>query len=146
MVADRDRADGFIEDRIERLEMLYEMMHGMINSLQRRVAEQDDVYNRLNHIEKDLQAALGKTSNDWPREPTAIEKRITALQNDIGIAVRSAPRRTIKGGWVNVYQGMLGFAAFGNTTFETKGEADFKGGPNRIACIQIPDITEGEGL
>lgn len=55
------------------------------------------------------------------------------------------PKRVIKGGWINVYEGPKGSANIG-ALCESKVEADMFHSPSRVACIQIPDITEGEGL
>jgi hypothetical protein len=61
------------------------------------------------------------------------------------------PKRTIKGGWVNVYvrrppgeRETLNDSLV--TFYVTRQAADAAAASNRIACIQIPDITEGEGL
>jgi len=61
----------------------------------------------------------------------------------------SQPKRTIKGGWLNVWAVDGGGRAMNPTLFDTKDEADKHAAEDsgtRIACIQIPDITEGEGL
>lgn len=58
----------------------------------------------------------------------------------------SAEKATIKGGWVNVYRNVDadGTMMFGRV-HSSREEADTHH-LKRIACIQIPDITEGEGL
>lgn len=59
------------------------------------------------------------------------------------------PKRTIKGGWVNVWFKGGGGVALDPNIRDTKASADsYASGDEgrRIACIQIPDFTEGEGL
>lgn len=50
-----------------------------------------------------------------------------------------------KGGWVNVYSARGGRTSLSGF-YPTKADAHAGSSPDRIACIQIPDITEGEGL
>jgi hypothetical protein len=54
------------------------------------------------------------------------------------------PKRIIKGGWVNVYQDAAG--PYFTRPWFTRDEADKQAADGRISCIQIPDITEGQGL
>lgn len=57
-------------------------------------------------------------------------------------------KRTIKGGWVNVYPGR-GYLTPLDGPHPAKNVADaWAAGDerDRIACIQIPDFQEGEGL
>lgn len=60
----------------------------------------------------------------------------------------SPPKPTIKGGWVNVYWNKHRKIAMVGELYPTQAEAgaDGTGARARIACIQIPDIQEGEGL
>lgn len=64
----------------------------------------------------------------------------------------SRPPRVLKGGWVNVYPSPkppgeeLGFNGSFVTIYGTKEDADLSACSNRFACIQIPEITEGDGL
>lgn len=64
----------------------------------------------------------------------------------------SRPPRSLKGGWVNVYPSPkppgeeLGLNGSFVTIYETKEFAHLAACSNRFACIQIPDIAEGEGL
>ena len=55
------------------------------------------------------------------------------------------PTRVLRGGWVNIYAGPESAGSF-VTWFETKGEADSAACSNRFACIEIPEISEGDGL
>lgn len=64
---------------------------------------------------------------------------------------RRAPR-TLKGGWINVYPSPkppgeeLGFSGSFVTIYKTQEDARRAACSNCFACIQIPEITEGEGL
>jgi hypothetical protein len=51
-----------------------------------------------------------------------------------------APKPVIKGGWLNIYKDSQ------PVWHRTRALADGGAGAYRIACIRIPDITEGEGL
>jgi hypothetical protein len=60
------------------------------------------------------------------------------------------PKSTINGGWMNVYEA-VGYADMADMTgpFSRRDWADDaarRDGRTRRACIQIPDMTEGEGL
>jgi hypothetical protein len=60
------------------------------------------------------------------------------------------PKSTIKGGWMNVYEA-VGYAEMSDMTgpFSRRDWADDaarRDRRTRRACIQIPDMTEGEGL
>jgi hypothetical protein len=62
---------------------------------------------------------------------------------------RAKPKRTIKGGWVNVYLDEYGRASVGSLHPTKEGAVGLRSATETapiIACIQIPDITEGEGL
>lgn len=70
-----------------------------------------------------------------------------------GLAHRETPPQTptkrikrLKGGWVNVYWNDYRRLMMLGEVRPTKAEADADGTSGRIACIQIPDIIEGEGL
>lgn len=58
------------------------------------------------------------------------------------VEIIPAPVKRKFSGWVNVYWGSV--IEFSDL-FDTKERAD-KYGDNRIACIQIPEFTEGDGL
>lgn len=55
------------------------------------------------------------------------------------------PPRVLKMGWINVYAAPTSRGSF-VTWFESKDDADAGACSNRFACIQIPEITEGDGL
>lgn len=64
----------------------------------------------------------------------------------------SRPPRSLKGGWANVYpspkppgEELVLNGSF-VTIYETKEDANRASCANRFACIQLPDIAEGEGL
>lgn len=60
--------------------------------------------------------------------------------------------RVLKGGWVNVYPSPkppgeeLGLNGSFVTIYETQESAHQAACSNRFACIEIPDIAEGDGL
>ena len=58
---------------------------------------------------------------------------------------RPAPKKL--SGWLNIYKplGRYGPRA-GHALFETKAEADKHAGGDRVACIDLSQFTEGEGL
>lgn len=82
-----------------------------------------DTTNRFRKIEEDI---------------ILIMRRLYKLEHDRG--PQGSAKRTIKGGWVNVYR------HGGGMYHPTREDADSSGINNRIACIQIPDFQEGEGL
>ncbi|HMH95668.1 MAG TPA: hypothetical protein VK577_03695 [Bradyrhizobium sp.] len=62
------------------------------------------------------------------------------------------PPKSLKGGWVNVYpspkppgEELVLNGSF-VTIYETREDANRAACSNRFACVQIPDIAEGEGL
>lgn len=78
-----------------------------------------------------------------------IEGFLRRFKPDPDMSTEPAPQTpykpTIQGGWLNVYRaGSLAIDIKGR--YLTKVVADEAARPDRIACIQIPDITEGEGL
>lgn len=62
------------------------------------------------------------------------------------------PPRTLKGGWINVYPSPkpageeLGLNGSFVTIYETQEDARRAACSDRFACIQIQEITEGDGL
>lgn len=65
--------------------------------------------------------------------------------------LKATAPRAIKGGWVNVYcppgkDEVHGLPGSFVTAYPTREEADVAAVSNRIACIQIPDFNEGDGL
>jgi hypothetical protein len=67
---------------------------------------------------------------------------------DACTAAADRAKRTIKGGWVNVWQNPRGFvlSAFPHQTKASAHDEAVNDTGVRIACILIPDITEGQGL
>jgi hypothetical protein len=56
------------------------------------------------------------------------------------------PKRVIKGGWLNVYRDGSGYRLDDKPCSDKRAVDGFTPSGERIACIQIPDFTEGEGL
>lgn len=58
---------------------------------------------------------------------------------------KAAPKQ-IKGGWVNVYR--AGTRQWYGHVHDSRSDANFEAATQmtRLACIQIPDFTEGDGL
>lgn len=55
-----------------------------------------------------------------------------------------APKNSYSGLWANIYEDRTGVYLFGHAT--RRGADLGAGGGRRIACIKLPDFTEGEGL
>lgn len=74
-----------------------------------------------------------------------------AYVQNIGLIIKALreyaarPRRVLRMGWINVYAAPTSRGSF-VTWFESKEDADAGACSDRFACIQIPEITEGEGL
>lgn len=66
-----------------------------------------------------------------------------ASETDGSDLIESPCEIQVAGGWFNVYE--TGRSDF---IYTSKQSADFNGGPNRFACIEIPATTvkEGSGL
>lgn len=95
---------------------------------------------RLDHTNQRVDA-LEKAA-----ELTAAVNRLAAIKPQPTHPAFDPPKPTIKGGWVNVYRDRSGVAArIADYVWADKEDAD-AAGIDRIACIQIPDIQEGEGL
>ena len=78
-----------------------------------------------------------------------VDRRLGQIIAHVGVPMNAAApptKRTIKGGWVNVYDYGHGVLHCSPIFFRTRAECDTEGTNSPIACIQIPDITEGEGL
>lgn len=82
--------------------------------------------------------------DDHSRQIASLKERVAKLEHDHG--PHEPAKRTIKGGWANVYRYHNGNIQITPCMFRTRAECDGEGTDHRIACIQIPDIEEGEGL
>lgn len=57
------------------------------------------------------------------------------------------PKGVMRGGWINVYRyDRVPVLHVSPIIFRTREECDTEGTGHRVACIHIPDFTEGEGL
>jgi uncharacterized coiled-coil protein SlyX len=124
---------GHIDKLNARFENLELLRLARIARLEAKHAEMDEAVAYLN----------GKNTDD---RLNALEKanELTAAVGRLAAVKPDAAKRTIKGGWVNVYRGIERLTGLGSL-YEDKVDADTFGN-GRIACIRIPDITEGEGL
>jgi hypothetical protein len=138
------------------------VLQGQIDALSEN---QERLLDRINSMERARSVAMGvsdKMSTKLDAHDEAIEKgfdvRISVLEHkaasledrldrhaiEISSKVNARtepPKRTIKGGWLNVYPAGAGFYLY-----PTREEADLRASSRRVACIMFPDITEGEGL
>lgn len=124
-----------------------------------------DVEKRLTAIEKRnglLAASEGRFPTNaeiaamGPSDPAKTYKRTNEIaaaavreaMPELAAAVDAA-KRTIKGGWINVWAKDFDCRVAGPGIFASKEIADdwaSRDAGRRIACIRIPDFTEGEGL
>lgn len=90
---------------------------------------------------------LGHKADGAHIKVDALSKRVERLIVDkaSGEVVGRLPR-VIKGGWLNVYRDGAGYRLDDKPCSDKAAVDAFTPSGERIACIQIPDITEGEGL
>ncbi len=109
-------------------------------------------------------ARIAKMSEEHANDVAATDLRMDRLSAKIGDLFdqidslrgwaekheHPAPaKRTIKGGWLNVWANPTADRVVGPIVFNSRFEADRSAridSGTRIACIKIPDFTEGEGL
>lgn len=112
--------------------------------------------------------AMAERIDNLEKHCEALQGRLDQADNEIGFLARhlgfsvadgqivrlngdpirqseASIKRVIKGGWVNVYKKDGAVGAIG-PIYQNKGLCDHFRMADVIACIQIPDITEGEGL
>jgi hypothetical protein len=104
-------------------------------------------------VARDLQRQIASDrhrANLHGERITTLEDRLNQAPDDPCPPAPPAPKRIIKGGWVNVYRGDYNGAHIdASKRWANKGDAEadtFGDTRERIACIFIPNITEGEGL
>lgn len=128
--------DAETRQRFEALETLYAALSKRLEDVE-RMSEPAMVNRRLHQLATDI----SKLGADLVR----IEDMLTAekLKPVYG---RTAAKHVIKSGWVNVYCDAAG-PYFSRPWFSREG-ADAQADPRerRFACIQIQNITDGEGL
>jgi hypothetical protein len=124
------------EDFEKRLDLVESFMRGPMSAQTTRVLE---MQGRIANLEG-MVAVTAATIN------AAAEGKRDACIAAVDRA-KATPKRTIKGGWVNVYEAHEPPYTWIGGPYTSREGADraFSDRP-RIACIQIPDITEGEGL
>jgi len=115
----QDRAIGILDERVDNLEKHCEALQGRIEAVERTRGAFTSLLGLLGY-------EIGDFGRVQPKRQEASIKRI------------------YKGGWANVVVDRGGKLHIGYAWL-TKAEADGLAA-GRIACIQIPDITEGDGL
>jgi hypothetical protein len=144
-VTEADRMKARTNAIEARLKFLEKGVDVRLSVLERKHADMDEAVAYIN----------GKSTDD---RIEALEKCVKGILKHHGLMVgdygmvhpvpetesAATTKRTIKGGWVNVYSGIDRNIGLGGV-YEDKVDADTYGN-HRIACIRIPDITEGEGL
>lgn len=161
-----------VTKRIAALEMLEE---ASVTS-NRNYAHDEGARRRIGSVEKDLSERLdrmaieisgkanGGFAEDHLKRIKALESVVLFIKPDLSKVAPNhpdviacgnpecgqcySPKRTIKGGWINVFGGRQLSGIFSNQYDAiNNGNYHAKGGMGApIACIQIPDIQEGEGL
>lgn len=104
----------------------------------------DLVNDRINDMRTHLPAG--------PRLSGKPASELTAADFRAFHSAHDGSKRTIKGGWFNIYRGDYGLPVydgpFSRELADTDAHAQLYGSTprTRIACILIPDFTEGDGL
>jgi len=104
-----------------------------------------------NWCERELKEAKGYATGDASPMGRAYVQNIDLIIKALR-EYACRPPRTLKGGWVNVYPTPkppgeeLGLNGSFVTLYETREDARRAASGGRFACIQIPDIAEGDGL
>jgi uncharacterized coiled-coil protein SlyX len=139
-----------IESRIDGVDRRIERLDGTIANLNRKIDLTHDDLSRQSRGHSRITATLGQRveehSDRLDRLAIELGGKVNARLAAEGMryactAAADRAKPTIKGGWVNVY------CDFISRIHQTKAEADGAvSNETRLACIQIPDITEGEGL
>lgn len=158
---------GELTERIDNLEKHCEAMQGHIERLQRHVAGQADVIDRIRKLENgykvhdDDSASLFHRIVNLERARAWIDtfkmKQFVDEINDrldrFAIALdgevtarTEPPKRIFAGGWVNVYYDAAG--PHFSRPWDSQEEARKQRDPRErfIACLYITIITEGDGL
>lgn len=126
-----------------------------IDALEKREAQHDNYsQQRMDRLEKaidqlrsDLVKNLQATDTTLKTQDRAIGILSDRLDyHNISLPQEASIKRVYKGGWVNVEHDNPGMPLRIIGLFKDKAKADACALTSRIACIQIPDITEGEGL
>lgn len=130
--------------RIQALEETAEVTEGNTKHIGTLQTAQIKTFERLDALET---ARAWIDTFEVKRSADAINAEIDDIKariNHHGIKMPEPTKPTIKGGWMNVYfpRGEFSF----DRPYPTKAEAVARRCDGCIACIQIPDITEGEGL
>ena len=124
-----------IDESAQHIGTLQQMVRLLMDKVEAQGGQISDLFSQIRkqrlQLRGDLPIDAGITKDHW---------KPTQEMVDRAVAMSSPPKRTIKGGWLNVYRGDH------MPWHVDREEADEAASPSRIACIQIPAITEGEGL
>lgn len=126
----------------KRVAALEEKVDGALELLLPQVARLNDRAEKLERENGKLNGQLIQVAQTLERHERAIEELSVfpiVANGSNGAAIASA-RKVIKGGWLNVY------GDGGTNLHPTRSSADSGASCSRIACIQIPDLREGQGL
>lgn len=105
----------------------------------------------------DVIAGMAATIEENVKQIGTLQKTLLRLIDHLGLMVgdygrvypKPEPKPTVKGGWMNVWRDDSGNLEYGKP-YPNQGEAMIARSKcsslHFVACIQIPDITEGEGL
>lgn len=147
-----ERVDGIQEHLLSIRDALMKDINahtGRLNAIDDTLKTQDRAIGildeRVDNLEKHCEALQGNLDQlraSMVENFQLTDNRLAALETASvayeGVTV--AGKRVIKGGWINLFDGGVT-----SSLYADKWEAQAKGA-GRIACIQIPDITEGDGL
>lgn len=141
------------------------VLQGQIDNLSRIIAQAGRDFEKLERVANGAHIRLDVLNRDTGVPGVDLAARVEAIHervNDVWRAVDDVrkefdtfraverltrPKPTIKGGWFNVYRGDYGRPQYVGPYSREMADSESQGDARcRIACIQIPDITEGEGL
>jgi hypothetical protein len=134
-----ERMDGLVLEGGNR----WRAIHGRLDANSEKITQvESDADHRMTSLDQRINDAHKRT--DLILNKAEVADAVERLD-----ARYLGEKRTIKGGWVNVWAHEQGGRVAGPQFFDTKEDADHsatRDAGRRIACIHIPDITEGEGL
>lgn len=142
---------GNIQDRVSEIERTSEpaMVNRRLHQLATDITKLGSELARIEDMLTAEKPALTKDSRFAPPDcdcEYCVAFRARQIAEDDPNHTRK-PKRVLKGGWVNVYRYERNpYMSLSPVIFTTKEDCKSEGGTGLVARIQIPDITEGEGL